>query len=156
MDHIVDILAVELKKPIDHVRFLVCIILQIPIGLVIFLFTKMLGPTMKHLVQIVAGITLQIYMFRDDWIHIFIMGYSSYFIMMFWPRKSQHKAVMAWLLAYLSCQFVHSMIYDYGGFKMDSIRITKLIFTKVWALSWAYRDGLHSVDDLSKDQAERR
>ena len=31
---------------------------------------------------------------------------------------------------------------DYGGMNMDATRVTKLLMTKVWAMSWAYRDAL--------------
>lgn len=47
------------------------------------------------------------------------------------------------------------MITDFGGFNMDITTYTMILVTKLWGLSWAYRDGA-LIKGLTKDQEERK
>ena len=78
-------LGSTLGKPDDHIRIIVCMMLQVVIGFVLHLFIR--GALSRYIFNIVVGVSLQIYMYRWEFLHIFAMGYLTYAIMMFAPRK---------------------------------------------------------------------
>jgi len=45
----------------------------------------------------------------------------------------------------------YAMYLDYGGFNMDVTTYTMLLFTKIWGLSFAYKDGALNRDKLTED-----
>jgi hypothetical protein len=73
--------------------------------------------------------------------HIYVMAYGAYLIMLTVPQTQQHKYVVIWALGYLSCQFLHAMYLAYGLYIMDSTSYTMFVCTKVWTLAWAFRDS---------------
>jgi hypothetical protein len=48
------------------------------------------------------------------------------------------------------------MVTDFGGYNMDVTSYTMILMTKLWGLSWAYKDGGVKLDTLTKDQLERK
>ena len=72
------------------------------------------------------------------------------------PRNTQHKYVLAYLVAYLSAQHIYSMYSDFGGYNMDVRTYTMLLMIKLWGLTFAYKDGGEKIENLTKDQIERR
>lgn len=80
-------------------------------------------------------------MYRWEAIHIFIIAYVAYALMMFSPRDSQHKVVTAFLVIYMWGQHISSMWRDYGGWRMEVTAHTMLEVTKIWGLTWSFRDG---------------
>lgn len=139
LDSAVEAIASSFGKPNDHIRLLVCMVLQTPIGIIMHLFIK--DPTYRHLFNIVVGINLQVYMYRHEVVHIFLMAYLSYAIMIFTPRRDQHKYCTTFLIIYMLFQHLNSMITDYGGYHMEVTAHTMLEMTKIWGLTWALRDG---------------
>ena len=77
-------LASNLGKPDDHIRIIVCMMLQVVIGFVLHMFLR--GSLERYLFNIVVGVSLQVYMYRWEVFHIFLMGYATYAIMMIAPR----------------------------------------------------------------------
>ena len=90
-------------------------------------------------------------MFREGVLHIYIIAFVSYLLMLYIPRNEQHYAVMAWSMGYLSVHHVYIIIYVYGGYNMDVTTYTMLLVTKVWALAWAFRDGSQITSKLNQD-----
>ena len=45
-----------------------------------------------------------------------------------------------------------SMDKDYGGFHMEVTAHTMLEVTKLWGLTWSFRDGYISKCDLTEEQ----
>lgn len=125
-------------------------VLQIPIGVFINLCLK--APAVRHLFNIVVGIFLQVYMFRWQVGHIFLMAYVSYAIMMFAPRATQHKYNVAWLFGYMLYQHISAMLHEYGGYNMDVTTHTMLEVTKLWGLAFAFKDGMAAKNELSDAQ----
>ena len=93
--------------------------------------------------------TLQIYMYRYQVKHIYVMTIVSYMLMKYLKRDQQHKYVMAFAMAYLSGQHIHQMLSDFGGWRLGIKSYTMILVTKVWALAWAYRDGGEEKTTLS-------
>lgn len=73
-------------KPDDHIRLLLCMIIQIPIGFFINMFLK--DPLSRNMFNIVVGVVLQVYMYRWEVVHIFVLAYVTYAIMMIAPRDT--------------------------------------------------------------------
>ena len=48
------------------------------------------------------------------------------------------------------------MVTDFGGYNMDVTSYTMILMTKLWGLSWAYKDGGVKLDTLTKDQLQRK
>jgi len=95
-------------------------------------------------------------MFRETVYHIYIYAIVAWLLMNFLPRQQQHKAVMVFLLGYLSSQHIYSMLNDFGGFNMDITTYTMILVCKLWILSWAFKDGGMDEKKLTPDQLERR
>lgn len=84
MDAAMGAIAKGVGKPEDQVRLLVLMAIQIPIGFFINVFLK--EKLQRHLFNIMVGVALQIYMYRWEVVHIYIIAYSTYAIMMLAPR----------------------------------------------------------------------
>jgi hypothetical protein len=48
------------------------------------------------------------------------------------------------------------MMTDFGGFNMDVTTYTMILVTKLWGLSWAFKDGAELPSKLSEAQIERK
>ena len=89
-------------------------------------------------------------MFRFAVYHIYLISIIAYFMMTQLPRSSQQKYVCGFLMTYLSCQHIYSMVFDFGGFNMDITTYTMILVTKLWGLSWAYKDGAEISSKLNE------
>ena len=138
------------SKPEDHVRLFVCLIGQIFVGQFMNIFVTQ-GPLVRHLFQTILGFTIQVFMFRDTVYHVYIIATVAYLLMLLLPRNQQHKAVMVFVMGYLSCQHINAMLTDFGGFNMDITTYTMLLVVKLWGLGWAYRDGGMADADLTPE-----
>jgi hypothetical protein len=86
LDSFVSMIAAAAHKPDDHVRLIVTLMLQIPIGVFMNHFVK--GITQRYLYSLMMGLFLQIYMFRSAVYHIYLIGFISYNLMNQLPRDS--------------------------------------------------------------------
>jgi len=102
IDAVIKAISDPLHKPEDHTRLMVCLIVQIFIGQFMNVFVTQ-GPLVRHLFQTILGFTIQVFMFRDTVYHVYIIATVAYLLMLFLPRNVQHKAVMVFVMGYLSC-----------------------------------------------------
>ena len=58
---------------------------------------------------------------------------------------------MGWVLTYLSCSHLHSVIYKFGSYDMNITTYTMLLVCKLSALSFCYKDGGLEQEKLTKD-----
>jgi lysophospholipid acyltransferase len=114
------------------------------------------GPNQRYLFSLIMGLFLQFYMFRSAVYHIYLIAFVAFILMKQFPRDSQQKYVCTFLMAYLSCQHIYAMHHDFGGFSMDVSTYTMILVTKLWGLSWAYKDGGLITSKLNESQIERR
>ena len=154
-DRVVIGIADIVSKPEDQIRLIMCMIVQIILGQCINVFVPK-NAFLRHMYNIVLGASLQIFMFRDTVYHIYIMAYSTYFLMSMFPRETQHKYVIGFLLAYMSGQHCWAMYTDFGGFKMDVTTYTMILVTKLWGLTFAFKDGYMDMKQLTPDQVQKR
>jgi len=120
-----------------------------PLGWFMNLFVK--GTYPRHLFSIILGVFLQLYMFRGQIIHPFIMTLTTYFLMTVLPRNQQHKVVFAFVMLYLSFSHIYRMITNFGGYDMDITTFTMLLTTRLSALGFCYKDGGEPEEKISVD-----
>lgn len=74
-------------KPHDHIRLVLCMLLETPIGI----FMNCCVPpswTMRYLYSMFMGMFLTAYMFRGHVIHVYLMAIGAYALMTYMPRES--------------------------------------------------------------------
>lgn len=143
------------SMPEDQMRLMLCLFLQIFIGLFMNMFVTG-GPTIRLLYNMFCGIFLTTYMFRESAYFIFLMAAGAYLTMSIFPRDKQQYYTTGFVITFLSLQHIRQMTIDFGGFKMDVTSYTMILCTKLWGLSWAYADGAKSSKDLTPAQVERK
>ena len=148
-------IADAVSKPEDHVRLIMCLVLQTPIGFILNTFVTSPGLP-RYLYSMVVGFFIQLYMFRETTYHIYLYALGCWVLMHVLPRNTQHKVMVAFLLTYMSSQHIYSMITDFGGFHMDVTTYTMILVCKLWMFSFAYKDGGEDHKTLTKDQMERK
>lgn len=89
-------------------------------------------------------------MYRFDVIHVYILAFGTYALMNLISRQKQHKYVMAFLTLYLSGQHIYRMMNE-QGYRLDITTQTMILVTKLWGVSWAYKDGEMPDFKLTKE-----
>ena len=84
-DKVIIGVADTIAKPEDQVRLVMCLIAQIILGQLMNIFVPR-NTFMRHMYNIVFGAILQVFMFRETTYHIYIMAYTTYFLMNAFPR----------------------------------------------------------------------
>lgn len=125
-----------------------------PLGFMLKYLVK--GTLPRHIFSIVTGFLLQLYMFREQFIHPLIMTAVVYLLMNVLPRNQQHKAILVFVMGYLSSQHIYRMITNFGGWDMDITTYTMILTAKLSALGFCYRDGGEKDTDLLPEQVENK
>ena len=76
------------SMPEDQMRLFLCLFLQIFVGLFMNTFVTG-GPTMRYLFNMLCGVFLTTYMFRETSHFIFLEALGAYLVMNFFPREKQ-------------------------------------------------------------------
>lgn len=87
LEFVVDKIATTLSQPEDQVRLMVVFLLQYPLGW--FMHFCLFGTKLRHWFNVVAGLTIQIYLFGWGVKHVFLMSGVTYLIMLMMPRFGQ-------------------------------------------------------------------
>ena len=143
------------SMPEDQMRLFLCLFLQIFVGLFMNTFVTG-GPTMRYLFNMLCGVFLTTYMFRETSHFIFLEALGAYLVMNFFPREKQQYYTVGFVIACLSSMHARQMYLDYGGYKMDVTSYTMILTTKLWGLSWAYHDGGKDTKELTPEQVNKR
>jgi len=115
--------------------------LMIPLGW--FIHYAVYGRIVRHVFVTVAGITIQLILYKSKIIEVMIMGFVSYFIMICLPRHKQAFPVTIFSLGMLFLQHIRTYINDpYGeNYEMGVTTYTMLLACKMQALGYNYQDG---------------
>ena len=117
LDTLVEAGANAIGQPFDQLKVVFCLILQVVLGITMNIFVASPGLP-RYLFNTICGVVLQIYMYRSDVIHVYILAFGTYFLMNMASRQQQHKYVMAFLTLYLSGQHIHRMMNE-QGYRLD-------------------------------------
>ena len=63
---------------------------------------------------------------------------------------------MGWVLFYLSCSHLYSVIYKFGSYDMNITTYTMLLVCKLSALAFCYKDGGMDESKLTEDQKKKQ
>jgi hypothetical protein len=105
----------------------------------------------RHLYCIGVGLLVLGYLFADTMFHVFTMSYPVYLMMWLLPRNQQQLYCTVYLTLYMSGQHIYSMYTNYGGYDMDVRSYSMILLCKLWATSWAYKDGGDLADSKKGD-----
>lgn len=133
---------------------MLCMLMVYPLGWIMNLCLK--GALIRHLFATIFGIIIQIYMYRDQVVHVFAMTLVTYFLMNVLPRNQQHKAVFVFVLGYMSAQHIQSMLTNFGGWDLNVTTYTMILAAKFSALGFCYKDGGEKEENLLPEQKERK
>lgn len=143
--------------PIDQVNFIVCQLVALLLGIP---FRKVLSPrktspTVRHIVELFAGIGLTVFCFGYQVWHIIAQSAVCYCLMKWAQPTNAHKLVFVFAMGYLSCMHIYRQYYDYGGYTMDITGPLMISTQKLTSLAFNLYDGMHRPDkDLSNSQRQ--
>jgi len=90
-------------------------------------------------------------------VHIFGIAAGSYLIMCLFSRASCSKLVTAYVFIYLSSQHIYKIIFDYGGWRMDTTTFTMIEICRIQSLACIYTDGgIHNNLKLHPHQVKNK
>lgn len=84
-DRVILGISEAISKPEDQIRLVLCLVVQIILGQLMNVFVPR-NTFVRHVYNIVFGAILQVFMFRETTYHIYIMAYTTYFLMNAFPR----------------------------------------------------------------------
>ena len=128
---------------------LLVFVAQYPLGW--FFHYYVYGTTVRHLFNVVVGLLIQYYVYRDGVLHVLLLTTVAYLLMALLPRDQQPKYVMTWVLGYLTLNHLHRMYTDFGGFGLDISTFNMLQVCKLSGLAFCYKDGGQDFKSLTKD-----
>lgn len=89
------------SMPEDQMRLFLCLFLQIFVGLFMNTFVTG-GPSMRYLFNMVCGVFLTTFMFRETAYFIFLEAVGAYITMTIFPRNKQQYYTMGFVITSLS------------------------------------------------------
>ena len=101
LDTVVGGAADALGKPMDQIRLVLSLLLNVLLGLSINTIVPPIA-IVRHLYCITLGLLMLNYLYSDTWHHVILMSYPVYLMMVFLPRKTQHYYCSAYLALYIS------------------------------------------------------
>lgn len=114
---------------------------------------KILPYEIRLLGTLIPGLTLGLFCYGRDLIHLLLLGFFSYLATLFTPSRDVHKTVLIVALIYLSKLHLYRMIYDYGGYVLDISGPLMIGVQKVTSLGFNLFDGKsRKADELTPEQ----
>ena len=154
LDNAVHEIASTLGKPDDQARLLILIFAAYPFG---YLFRFLHGKWARHAYSIIAGVFIHFFMFREQAVHFWLLGFVVYLIISFVDRKIQAPIVMIVWMTHLSVMHIMRVIYDYGGWSLDCTTFLMPLVSRLSSLGYWYYDGLpERKKDLLEEQESRK
>jgi hypothetical protein len=144
--------AEAVGQPLDQVRVILIFILLHPLGWVQHYLVH--GTYIRHFFNIIVGFMLEIYVYQEAAIHVWILTGVAYLLMVVLPRKVQANAVMAWVLTHLTYTHIQRLGND-NALALEITTVTMLQVCKLSALAFCYQDGCTNPEKLTTRQKEK-
>lgn len=141
--------------PLDQINFLVCQLTALFLG---FYFRKNWSPQKisvvhRHALEMAVGFLLTFFCFGYQVIHVVLMGWLCYALILHAPRDKFHVLVFIFGMGYLCIMHIYRQYYDYGGYSLDITGPLMILTQKVTSIAFAMHDGMQKKDqDLNPDQ----
>ncbi|XP_061178274.1 lysophospholipid acyltransferase 2-like [Saccostrea echinata] len=141
--------------PLDQINFLVCQISALFLG---YYFRKNWSPKQislvnRHALELVVGFILTAFCFGYQVIHVVLMGWLCYALILHAPRDKFHVLVFISGMGYLCIMHMYRQYYDYEGYSLDITGPLMILTQKVTSIAFPLHDGTQKKDeDLNPDQ----
>ena len=95
-------------------------------------------------------------MYRNEVVHVIVISWVSYAIMVVVPRKRQHVWVLVFVTVYNAGMQIYNMWKDYGGWRLEVTAATMPLVCKLNALSFAYKDGVTNRKKMTEYKIKKQ
>ena len=139
-DHLCVALGASSGLGADQLKYLICLLAAIPLGLVFHAL-----PYRKNLRMAFGMVWGLIFCFFClgpwAWIHSFSTATITYLLIRFGPERYMHNLVFIFLMAYMSASHIYRMYTDYLGWHLDFTGPQMLLTQSLTALAFQIHDG---------------
>eukprot|EP00658_Telonema_sp_P-2_P034158 TRINITY_DN2495_c0_g1_i10.p1 TRINITY_DN2495_c0_g1~~TRINITY_DN2495_c0_g1_i10.p1 ORF type:complete len:513 (+),score=105.19 TRINITY_DN2495_c0_g1_i10:258-1796(+) len=132
------ILSLDLPLTVDVVKFIITILLAIPLG-----FANRMVPcgNPRHVYNFVVGMVFAQGCYGPGWLHLTFSSTVTYLIMLAAPRSVSHKMVFLWIMGYIGGVHVYRMYTDWLGWQLDFSGPQMMATVKLTSLAFNFHDG---------------
>lgn len=135
----------EMVSP-DQFKLIITLTTSLILG---FINMYLKGYSLRLYYGLITGMILQFYMFGLGSLNIHIACWMTLLIIKLLPRKKVGWAVTIYVFIHISILNIWRMIYDYGGWTMDSSVCFMTTLPKFCAFAFCYQDG-QDIEKLSQ------
>lgn len=130
--------TLPLPASIDVVKFLLTLILALPLGFV-SRYVPIGAP--RHVYNLLFGIIFAQGCYGPQWLHMSFSAAVSYVLMVIAPRKQSAMLVFTWMMLYIGGSHIFRMYTDWLGWKMDFTGPQMMATIKITSAAFNYSDG---------------
>eukprot|EP00928_Gymnodinium_smaydae_P013476 TRINITY_DN14912_c0_g2_i2.p1 TRINITY_DN14912_c0_g2~~TRINITY_DN14912_c0_g2_i2.p1 ORF type:complete len:526 (-),score=64.13 TRINITY_DN14912_c0_g2_i2:124-1701(-) len=130
--------SLALPASVDIVKFLLTLVLALPLGFASRLIPK---GSPRHLYNLVVGVAFAQACYGPGWLHMFFSSAVAYLMMLCAPRSNSGLWVFVWMMLYIGCTHVYRMWSDWLGYTMDFSGPQMMATIKVTSCAFNYSDG---------------
>lgn len=131
----------------DQQRLLFTILISFPLAIVL---TYIKSPNLRKTFNIVVGLTLQIYMYKEAYLNVVFACIVIFILSKTLSRKVVGYYCLIYSFLHLSILHLYRQIYDYGSWRMDITTIFMVLALKLTAFGFSYQDG-YTYELLKKE-----
>ena len=154
VDDVFEFLGQCIDRPADQIRIITMFLTAF---VVCYFYRYIDSPKSRYAYSIIMGFLIQFCMFREGWVHIFIVMIVTFFMLRVLDRETQAEYVFAFNIAYLSVLHLYNILTDFGGWTLDVTTFMMPFVCRLSSLGYCYRDGMdENKGKLSKEQEERK
>ena len=116
-----------------------------PLGIINYYFKD---PSLRLWYGLITGFSLQYMMYQNNSLHLVVATFLTYLFIKFLGRKISSFWVLGLTVFHLSCLHIHRMIYDWGGWHLDTTTIYMMSICKFSSISFSYEDGAKPDEEI--------
>jgi len=143
--------ALALPASVDVVKFLLTLLLAMPLG-----FASRLVPpgAPRHVYNLLLGVAYAQACYGPGWLHLPASAAVAYVILRLSPRRQCGLLVFVWMMAYVGGMHVYRLWTDWLGYTMDFSGPQMMATIKLTSLGFNYSDGRsRSAGERAQDEA---
>lgn len=122
----------------DQTRLLFTILISFPLALFL---TIIKNPSIRKTFNIIVGVSLQIYMYEENYLHVVFSAIIVYVISLTVKRSICGYYILTYSFLHLSSLHLYRYIFDYASWRMDITTIFMILALKYTSFGFSYQDG---------------
>uniref|UniRef100_A0AAV1TL02 Lysophospholipid acyltransferase n=1 Tax=Peronospora matthiolae TaxID=2874970 RepID=A0AAV1TL02_9STRA len=135
----VDGLSASIGLGSDQLRYVLCLFAAYPLAVV---YKLLPGASLKHVMDVVVGISMAQFVLGSGWIHSFISSLITFLLVKFGPPKHAPVLVFVFNMLYMSASHIYRLYVDYMGWTLDFTGPQMLLVIKLTSFAYNYYDGV--------------